>query len=87
MIGSEARKHIGLAAEGQLTSCSVSRCITARERRRAPRVCGNTGAEGARPSSFVVLCRTTQLDIAVQRDRTMPLDVIPAESETKPEET
>ena len=64
--GSEAGKHIGLAAEAQVISCSASRRITATERRRALQVRGHTGADGARPGSFVVLYRTTQPDIAVQ---------------------
>ena len=64
--GSEAGKHIGLAAGAQVISRSVSRCITARERRRALQVRVNAGADGARPGSVVVLYRTTQPDIAVQ---------------------
>jgi hypothetical protein len=63
---SEAGKQTGLAAEAQVISCSASRCIMARERRRALQVRGNAGADGARPGSFVVLNRTTQPDIAVQ---------------------
>jgi hypothetical protein len=63
---SEAGKHIGLAAEAQVISCSASRYITARERRRALQGRVNAGADGARPGSFVVLYRTTQPDIAVQ---------------------
>jgi len=59
-------KHLGLAAEAQVISCSVSRCITARKRRRALQVRANAGADGARPGSFVVLYRTTHPDIAVQ---------------------
>ena len=47
-------------------SCSASRCITARERRRALQVSGNAGADGARLGSIVVLYGTTQPDIAVQ---------------------
>ena len=55
-----------LAAEAQVISCSASRCITARERRRALQVRGNADTDGARPGSFVVQYRTTQPDIAVQ---------------------
>ncbi len=63
---SEAGKHIGLAAEAQVIYCSASPCITARERRRALGVRVNAPADGARPGSFGVLCRTTQSDTAVQ---------------------
>jgi hypothetical protein len=63
---SAAGKHIGLATEAQVISCSASRCITARERRRALQVRVNAGADGARPGSFLVLYRITQPDIAVQ---------------------
>ena len=63
---SAAGRHIGPAAEAQVISCSASRCITARERRRALQGRGHAGADGARPGSFVVLYRTTQPDIAVQ---------------------
>ena len=63
---SEAGKHIGLAAEVQVISCRASRCITARERRRALQVRVNAGVDGARPGSFVMLYRTTQPDIVVQ---------------------
>ena len=66
VMSSEAGKHIRLAAEAQVISSSASRCITARERRRALQVRGNAGAGGARPGSFVVLYRTMQSDIAVQ---------------------
>jgi len=55
-----------LAVEAQVISCSASRCIAARERRRALQVRVNAGADGARPGSFVVLYRTTQSDNAVQ---------------------
>ncbi len=63
---SAAGKQIGLAAEAQVISCSASRCITARERRRALQRRVNAGADGPRPGSFVVLYRTTQSDNAVQ---------------------
>ena len=63
---SQAGNHIRLAAEAQVISCSASRCITARERRRALQVRVDAGADGARPGSFGVLYRTTQPDIAVQ---------------------
>jgi len=63
---SEARKHIGLAAEAQVISCSASWCITAREGSRALQVRVDAGAPGARPGAFVVICRTTQPGIAVQ---------------------
>ena len=63
---SEAGEPIGLAAEGEVIACSASRCITARERRRALQGRVNAGADGARPGSFVVLYRTTQSDNAVQ---------------------
>jgi hypothetical protein len=65
-VRSPADRHIGLAAEAQVISCSTSRCITARERRRALQVRVDAGADGARPASFVVLFRTTQSDNAVQ---------------------
>ncbi len=63
---SGAGKHIGLAAAAQVISCSTSRCITVRGRRRALQIRGNAGADGARPGSFVVLYRTTQPDMTVQ---------------------
>jgi len=66
VMTSEAGKHVGLAAEVQVISCSASRCITARERRRALQVRVNAGVDGARPGSFVMLYRTTQPDIVVQ---------------------
>ena len=47
-------------------SCGASRCITATERGRAVQVHVNTGADGPRPGSLVVLYRTTQPDIAAQ---------------------
>jgi hypothetical protein len=62
----EAGKHIGLAAAGQVISCNPSRCITATERRPALQVRVNAGADGARPGSFVVLYRPMQSDNAVQ---------------------
>ena len=55
-----------LAAEGQVISCSASRCITARELRRALQVRGHADAGGARPGSFVVLYRITQSHNAAQ---------------------
>ena len=55
VITSAAGEPVGLAAEARVISCSASRCITAGERRRARHVRGNTGADGARPGSFVVL--------------------------------
>lgn len=61
-----------LAAEAQVISCSASRCITARERRRALQVRRNADADGARPGSFVVQYRTTQPDIAVQDTERYP---------------
>ena len=69
---SGAGKHIGLAAEAQVISCSAPRCITARERRRAPQGRGHAGADGARPGSFVVLYRSTQSDNAVQDTERYP---------------
>lgn len=66
VMTSEAGKHIGLAAEAQVISCSASRCITARERKRALQVRVHAGVDGSRLGSFVVLYRTTQPDIAVQ---------------------
>ena len=66
VMTSATGEPVGLAAEARVISSRASRCITARERRRALQVRGNTGADGARPGSFVVLYRTTQSDIAVQ---------------------
>ena len=63
---SAAGTPLGPAAAVQVIACSASRCITARERRRALQGRGHAGADGARPGSFVVLYRTRQPDIAVQ---------------------
>lgn len=63
---SAAGKHNGLAAKAQVISCNASRCITARDRRRALQGRGSAEIDGARPGSFVAPYRTTQLDIAVQ---------------------
>lgn len=62
----DAGKHIGLAAAAQVISWGASRCITAREPRRALEVRVNVGADGVRPGSFVVLYRPMQPDVAVQ---------------------
>jgi hypothetical protein len=64
--GSKAGRHIGLAAEAQVISCSLSRCITARERRSALQVPVNAATHGGRPGPVVLLHGNTQPDITVQ---------------------
>jgi len=67
-----AAGNIRLAAAVQVIACSASRCITARERRRALQGRGHAGAGRARPGSCVVLYRTRQPDNAVQDTERSP---------------